>query len=32
MICRSGVVDPYYNLALEQYLLESVEDTVILYL
>ena len=29
---ESGNWDPYYNLAVEQYLLESVEDRCILYL
>ena len=31
-IYESGNRDPYYNLAVEQYLLESVEDRCILYL
>lgn len=32
LLCESPAFDPYYNLALEQQLLESVEDACILYL
>lgn len=31
-LCESPSVDPYYNLSLEQQLLETVEDACILYL